>query len=190
MVALNKPVAGGACAVGICPAPLPAATPRWLDPAFAGWQNAATVTSGEAASLLARINGQLAQQGDAESGERVRVLAENATQGCPDDGEDEVRTAALNAFLNMNSEQALPMLKQILARRDACSAKLREKAVFLFSQKRGSEVEDILVSTARQDPSSRVREQTEDIERRSGCFIVVTDRKIRVLRPPRANPAP
>jgi TolA-binding protein len=120
---------------------------------------AATVTSGEAASLLARINGQLAQQGDAESGERVRVLAENATQGCPDDGEDEVRTAALNAFLNMNSEQALPMLKQILARKDACSAKLREKAVFLVSQKRGAEVEDILVSTARQDPNSRVREQ-------------------------------
>ncbi len=46
MVALNKPVAGGACAAGICPAPLPTATPRWLDPAFAGWQNAATVTSG------------------------------------------------------------------------------------------------------------------------------------------------
>lgn len=32
--------------------------------------------------------------------------------------------------------------------------------------------------------------QTEDIERWSGCFIVVTDRKIRVRRPPRANPAP
>jgi type IV pilus assembly protein PilX len=37
MVALNKPVAGGACAAGVCPAPLST---------FAGWQNAATVTSG------------------------------------------------------------------------------------------------------------------------------------------------
>ncbi|HSX95640.1 MAG TPA: pilus assembly protein [Hydrogenophaga sp.] len=46
MVALNKPVAGGACAAGVCPAPLSTATPRWLDPTFAGWQNAATVTSG------------------------------------------------------------------------------------------------------------------------------------------------
>lgn len=46
MVALSKPVASGACATGICPAPLPTDTPRWLDPAFGGWQNAATVTSG------------------------------------------------------------------------------------------------------------------------------------------------
>ncbi|HET9441439.1 MAG TPA: HEAT repeat domain-containing protein [Longimicrobiales bacterium] len=120
---------------------------------------AATVTSNESATLLARINGQLAELGDAESGARVRVQAGNATQGCPDDGEDDVRTAALNAFLNMNSEQALPMLKQILARRDACSAKLREKAVFLVSQKRGGDVEDILLSAARNDPNSKVREQ-------------------------------
>lgn len=46
MVALNKPVVTGACAAGLCPAPLPTDTPRWLDATFAGWQNAATVTSG------------------------------------------------------------------------------------------------------------------------------------------------
>jgi predicted nuclease of predicted toxin-antitoxin system len=32
--------------------------------------------------------------------------------------------------------------------------------------------------------------QTEDIERWSGCFVVVTDRKIRVRHPPRPNSAP
>ncbi len=120
---------------------------------------AATVTNEESATLLARINGQLAQMGDAESGQRVRVQAENAAQGCPDDEDDDVRAAAINAFMNMNSEQAMPMLKQILARRDACSAKLREKAVFIVSQKRGADVEDVLLGTARNDPNSRVREQ-------------------------------
>ncbi|MBL0942881.1 MAG: pilus assembly protein [Hydrogenophaga sp.] len=46
LVALNKPTPTGSCAAGLCPAPLPTDTPRWLDTTFAGWQNAATVTSG------------------------------------------------------------------------------------------------------------------------------------------------
>jgi HEAT repeat protein len=121
---------------------------------------AATVRSEESAQLLARINGQLASRGDANSGAAVALGAEKAaSQQCPNDDNDDVRAAALNSFLNMNSEQAIPLLKQILARRDACSAKLREKAVFIVSQKRGPEVEDMLLSTARNDPSTRVREQ-------------------------------
>src|SRR5215204_3094342 len=123
------------------------------------YPRATTVTSEESATLLARINGQLAQMGDAESGQRVRVSAENAAQGCPDDDDDDVRAAAINAFMNMNSEQAMPMLKKILARRDACSAKLREKAVFIVSQKRGADVEDVLLGVARNDPAGHVREQ-------------------------------
>jgi hypothetical protein len=121
---------------------------------------AATVTSEESATLLNRVNGLLARSGDSKSAEDVVRQGEKAaSQQCPNDDDDDVRAAALNAFLNMNAEQALPMLKQILARKDACSAKLREKAVFIVSQKRGAEVEDILLSTARNDPSTKVREQ-------------------------------
>jgi len=32
--------------------------------------------------------------------------------------------------------------------------------------------------------------QTEDVEGWQGCFVVVTDRKIRVRRPPQSNPSP
>lgn len=120
---------------------------------------AATVSSDESATLLQRVNGVLARRGDADSGARVSVDAKSAAQGCPEDDEDDVRIQALNSFLHMNSEQAIPLLKQILARKDACSAKLREKAVFIVSQKRGADVEDILLSSARTDPSSKVREQ-------------------------------
>ena len=124
------------------------------------YPRASTVTSDESATLLARINGQLAQRGDATAGEAVARGARSATsQQCPDDDDDDVRITAINAMMNMNAEQAMPMLKQILARRDACSAKLREKAVFIVSQKRGADVEDVLVGTARNDPSSKVREQ-------------------------------
>jgi HEAT repeat protein len=110
--------------------------------------------------LLARVNGLLARHGDAESGARVSVGAENAAQGqCPTDENEEIRAEALNAALHMNSEQAIPLLKQVLAKKDPCWAKLREKAVFLVSQKRGAEVEDILLSAARTDPVTKVREQ-------------------------------
>lgn len=45
----NYPTAtGAACSAGKCPTPVYTAgsKPRWLDPAFAGWQNAAAVTAG------------------------------------------------------------------------------------------------------------------------------------------------
>jgi HEAT repeat protein len=82
-----------------------------------------------------------------------------AAQGCPADDDDDIRTAALNALLQMNADQALPVLQQVLARRDPCSAPLREKAVFLLSQKRTSETENTLLSVARNDPSTDVREK-------------------------------
>jgi HEAT repeat protein len=79
---------------------------------------------------------------------------------CPNQDEDsDERIAALNALLQMDAERAMPILKKVLARRDACSAALREKAVFLVSQKNTSESADLLLSAARNDPNSEVRQQ-------------------------------
>src|SRR3989441_139096 len=47
----------------------------------------------------------------------------------------------------------------ILLKRDACSAALRRKAVFLISQKRSDETEDVLLDIAQHDPDSDVRQQ-------------------------------
>jgi HEAT repeat protein len=115
-------------------------------------------TAGDAAALLTRIRGQKAQAGDAGAAERIATAADNAARsGCSKD--PEMQAEALNAFLHMNSEQAIPLLKQILARRDACSVELRRKAVFLVSQKRGTDVEATLLGAARTDPDKEVREQ-------------------------------
>jgi HEAT repeat protein len=73
--------------------------------------------------------------------------------------EDDERVMALNALLQMNSDDALPLLKEVLKRREPCSEILRRKAVFLVSQKRGSEAADILLDLARNDPDKEVREQ-------------------------------
>lgn len=120
------------------------------------YPRAATRTDGDA--LATRIRGELARQGDATAAERVSRDAGRAAQRTTCDGDDEVRTAALNALFQMNSEQAVPALRQVLARRDECAAPLRERAVFLLSQKPTAETETILLEVARNDPSSKVRE--------------------------------
>jgi hypothetical protein len=113
-------------------------------------------TQGDAAALAARIDGELARLGD----ERAVVSVEQAAdaRGCPSEDDDE-RTAALNALLQMDAERAMPILQRVLARRDACSATLRRRAVFLVAQKRTPETENILLGTARNDPDREVREQ-------------------------------
>ena len=129
------------------------------------YPKAATLRDGDA--LLARVQGALAKQGDAEAAEWIRRHAQPGADtggtrggGCPgEDDDDDLRIAALNGLLQMDATSALPILKKVLAKRDACSAGLRRKAVFIVSQKRGGETEDILLDVARNDPDSDVRQQ-------------------------------
>ncbi len=114
-------------------------------------------THGDAAALSARINGVLAQHGDPNAGQRVVRGADSAVRGCPSE-DDDMRVAALNALMQMDAQEALPVLRKVLARRDACSEALRKKAVFIVAQKEDSESADILLSVARGDPSNDVRE--------------------------------
>lgn len=113
-------------------------------------------THGDAAALATRIRGELARRGDRSAAESIAVVARGAEQSCPDD-EDGMRVAALNALLQMDADQALPILRKVLARRDACSEKLRKKAVFLVAQKQSDESTGILLDVLRNDPSTEVR---------------------------------
>jgi len=76
--------------------------------------------------------------------------------GCSED--DDERLIAINALLQMQPEQALPILRQVLQRRDEGSVCLRRQAVFLVSQKESPETSAILLSAARNDPDPEVRE--------------------------------
>lgn len=132
---------------------------RALDAQKARFPKAAT--RGDADALAVRVRGALARAGDNAAAQSV---AEAATQGqsCArgnGDERDDERVAALNALLQMNADQAMPILKQVLARRDACSASLREKALFLVSQKQTPETENILLDAARNDPDANVRKK-------------------------------
>jgi HEAT repeat protein len=135
------------------------------------------LAKGEPAALRTRICGELARRGDEECAAEVAAKA-RATEGaatasnaraaagarpaagCPaEDDENDERIAALNALLQMDAERAMPVLTRVLERRDACSAGLRKKAVFLVSQKRTPETADLLLRIARNDPDKEVREQ-------------------------------
>jgi HEAT repeat protein len=119
-------------------------------------------TTGDARALERRIQGELARAGDSEAAEEVtEAAAEAAEAGDSSDtcDLDDTKLAALNALIHMNAERAQPILKRVLARRDAGSACLRRKAVFLVSQGGGAGVEPILLESARSDPDREVREQ-------------------------------
>ncbi|PYO60271.1 MAG: hypothetical protein DMD70_08925, partial [Gemmatimonadetes bacterium] len=129
------------------------------------YPKAVTLRDGDA--LLARVQAALAKQGDAAAAEWIRrhvqpTVDTGRTRGgsCPgEDDDDDLRIAALNGLLQMDATSALPILKKVLARRDSCSAGLRRKAVFIVSQKRGTETEDILLDVARHDSDPEVRQQ-------------------------------
>ena len=125
----------------------------------------------DAKTLRTRVCGELAQRGDSQCAAEVsriakgpetgsRQSAATSSQGarCSEDDDDE-RVVALNALLQMDSDRAMPILKKVLERRDACSYVLRRKAVFLVSQKGGEEAADILMQTAKTDPDQETREQ-------------------------------
>ena len=134
---------------------------------------AQAATRGDGETLLARVYGTLAKRGDRKAAEWVQAHADPSTAtstttstrtttststSCSDD-DDDPRVAAMNALLQMDAANAVPIIKQVLAKRDACSVGLRRKAVFVLSQKRTEETEDILLSVARNDPDSDVRQQ-------------------------------
>ena len=114
----------------------------------------------DAQELAIRIRGVLAQQGDVDAAEEVsKAATRNAPCARGDDNDNDIRAAAMNALLQMDAQGALPIIKQVLQKRDECSVALREKAVFLLSQKQTSETETILIDVVRNDPSRSVREQ-------------------------------
>ncbi len=113
-------------------------------------------TRRDADALRVRIEAQLAQRGDPRA---AQAIAQQAAGPC-DEGQ-EVRLAALSALLNMNEDQAVPILQELLRSRDECSVELRRRAVFLVAQKMDEASVDILLDLAHRDPDPdpEVREQ-------------------------------
>ncbi len=116
--------------------------------------------AGDATALYGQIRAAQAKLGDAHAAGEVAKSAENVRQsrGCTGStADEETRIAALDGLLSMNSEDAIPILKDVLKQRDACRTDLRKRAVWLISQKRGTDIVSTLLDVARNDPSTDVR---------------------------------
>lgn len=114
-------------------------------------------TRPDAPSLRMQIEGGMARRGDPSAGASV---AQQAAGPC-DSADQEMRSMALSALLQMNADRALPILREVLENRGDCSVELRRQAVFLVSQHMTDETVDILLDLAHRnpDPDSEVREQ-------------------------------
>ena len=110
-------------------------------------------TRGDAASLLITVKGEQAKRGDTGARRDVNEAAQSRT-GCQD---MEVQMAALDAVQRMDPDRVLPMLRRVMARRDACSLPLRKNALFILGQRAGPEREKILLELAKTDPTPQIR---------------------------------
>lgn len=118
---------------------------------------AAQATMAEAQTTAAEAQATAAEAQATAAGAMRHARSDDQVPGCGSGDDD--RVAALNALLQMDADRAMPILDKVLARRDACSAPLRRKAVFLVSQKQTPQTVDVLLRVAQNDPDPRVREQ-------------------------------
>jgi tetratricopeptide (TPR) repeat protein len=121
-----------------------------------------TAATTDAAQLRAQIRSAQANLGDANAATDIATEAKGLSQARSCTGskvDEEMRLAALEGLLNMNADDAVPILKDVLKQRDPCRIELRKKAVWLISQKRSTDVVSTLLGVASTDPSTEVQKE-------------------------------
>ena len=112
----------------------------------------------DANDLRVQIRAAQARLGDADAASDIARATVGLRQaGTCNAADDEMRAAALQGLLSMNSDDAVPILKDVLKQRDPCREQLRKQAVWMIAQKRSPDIVSTLLDVARSDPSSDVR---------------------------------
>ncbi len=118
----------------------------------------AAVARSDMASEMALQRAEMATRA-ARAGVAAVPYAPRPTGRSQQECEDaDIKQAAIQALMQMETERALPILRRVLERRDECSAPLRRQAIFVLSQHRPNEVEDLMLEVARQDPDPEVQQ--------------------------------
>jgi HEAT repeat protein/TolA-binding protein len=107
------------------------------------------------AGLYVRINSALASRGDNNA---AAVVAKAAQAGGSCDREEmQIKTEAMSALSQMDPQQALPIIRNVLNKKDECSIELRKRAVFVLGRRGDTEAATLLAGAAKSDPSTDVR---------------------------------
>lgn len=115
---------------------------------------ARSAMASEVALQRAAVIEQIAVQRAQAAMSAVATPAADLPQECEG---DEIRHAAMQALMQMDSDRALPILRRVLERRDECSAPLRKQAIFVLSQQSPEDAESLMLDVARNDPDPDVR---------------------------------
>lgn len=137
---------------------------------------ASAVTAADGRTLRTQIRSAQASLGDARAASDVAAESKQISQsrGCSGSrADEETRLAALDGLVSMNTEDAVPILKEVLKQRDPCRIEMRKRAVFLLATKRAPDVTATLLDVARNDPSSEVRGEAVQWMTHSGSEAAV-----------------
>ncbi len=117
-------------------------------------------TRDDAKALLAKVRGVLANRGDSESAEWVyrETVRVSERVNVQDRSPDEAKLMALNALMQMDSDRAIPILRELVQNRDNVP-ELRVHALLILTQKDDDGVTDLILDMARNDPDPEVRQQ-------------------------------
>ncbi len=117
--------------------------------------DAPTIAAATAEARAARDAARSAARGARES--RNGRGENDLPQGCDRDKYEE-QMMAVQALMTMDHERSVPILKRVMARRDACSAPVRRQAVFVLGQAtEDSEVAPTMLDVVRNDPDREVK---------------------------------
>ena len=111
----------------------------------------------EAAALTTRIQGVLANRGDAQAAAALRATAASGQASTCDREDQAVQQEAMNQLFRMEGSNINELITRVLARKDECAIPLRRTAIFLVGQRRDAQATSVLAGVARSDPSVDVR---------------------------------
>jgi len=126
------------------------------DVRYYGFGGRRRTSDGDVVGLYLRINSALAQRGDRSAADIVAKAASSGSNTCDAD-EISTRVEAMSALSQMDPAASLPIIKNVLNKKDECSAELRRRAIFILGRRGDAEAANLIASTAKSDPSSSVR---------------------------------
>lgn len=111
----------------------------------------------DAPALQARVLRALIDRKEPSAEGKLRDLyAKYPAVSCDKEAND-IKAQVLNSLYQADPESAMPFIRQYLATRDACSARLRESAVFLLANRPTEEQTNLIVQLAKNDTVRSVR---------------------------------
>jgi HEAT repeat protein/TolA-binding protein len=130
-------------------------------------------TRSDASTLATRVRGTLASRGDASAREAIqKQVSEGGEQAC-DREDQEVRAEALKALAQSDPASLVPSVRRVLAKKDPCSARLRQTAVYLLGRSGDNEGPALLREVALNDPEPEVRSAALQYLARSPSDVAV-----------------